>query len=118
MVEWGEFFLSIIFMGILARWAGKMVRDNAPFYAKKNILVVGSVFGSAFGIIVHVLGKVVTPLEGRSLLIAFILIGLMLIKSICYKPDPIDWAHKTRQTAVSIGIFYLITSGILLLLNG
>src|SRR6266403_644942 len=94
---WVGFILSTLFVGAVAHYSRRFVREHAPFYAASNILIVGATFGILFGVLVHFLGNYAMPLEGRTLLITFSFIGFALTTYIGHRPDPIDWAKSPNK---------------------
>jgi hypothetical protein len=114
---WLGFVLSTMLLVFLSGRTRIFVRHHAPFYARWNILIVGTVIGVLFGVMVHLLGQFAMPIEGRTLLITFSAIGLVSIAYIGYMPDPIDWAKKSKQTATVAAISYLIVAVALIVVD-
>jgi hypothetical protein len=107
---WVGCILSTLFVGAVAYYSRRFVREHAPFYAASNILIVGATFGIVFGVLAHFLGNYGMPLEGRTLLITFSFIGFALTIYIGHRPDPIDWAKKSKQTAMVGTVCYSIVA--------
>jgi hypothetical protein len=107
---WIGFALSTMLLVFVSGRVRRFVRHHAPFYARWNILVVGTIIGVLFGVAVHSLGRFAMPIEGRTLLITFSAIGFLSVAYIGYMPDPIDWAKKSRQTASVATVLYLVVT--------
>jgi hypothetical protein len=94
---------------IAAYFVRRFVRHNAPFYATSNILIVGAVIGVGAICAVWVL------LQASGLPKALDWIGLILglaaVAAIAIRPDRIDWAKKSRPTAIVAAIVYAVSAG-------
>ena len=92
-----------------AYFARRFVRHNAPFYATPNILIVGAVIG------VGAICAVWMLLQASGLPKALDWIGLVMglaaVAAIGIRPDRIDWAKKSRQTAIVAAIVYAVFAG-------
>ncbi|HVA17461.1 MAG TPA: hypothetical protein VMV59_07075 [Candidatus Dormibacteraeota bacterium] len=107
---WIGFALSTVLLVFVSGRVRGFIRRHAPFYAQWNILVVGLIVGVLFGVAVHLLGRFAMPIEGRTLLITFSATGQLAVAYIGYMPDPIDWAKKSRQTAIIAGVLYFVVT--------
>jgi hypothetical protein len=56
---------------------------------------------------VHLFARFTMPLEGWTLPIIISVLGLESVGYMGYMPDPIDWAKKSKQTAVFAAVSYL-----------
>jgi hypothetical protein len=102
--------LSSLFVFVLIRRTRQFVRREAPFYATWNIIIVGGSIGIIFAVVAHILGRFTTTFEGRTLMnVLTVTVGYMLAY-IGYRPDPIDWAKKSKQVATVAIIIFAIGS--------
>jgi hypothetical protein len=114
VLSWLEFATSIYVFLFLSQRTRRLVRHNAPFYARSNILIVGSVFGVTGAVIAHFISRLISP--SIFVLGALTLWGLLSVLYMGYNPDPIDWANKAGQTSYVAAAIYIVASGLLLFL--
>lgn len=81
------------------------------------MIIVGALFAVIFGSLVHFLGNYAMPIEGRTFLITFTGIGFAFTRFVGYRPDPIDWAGKSKITGNIVSLVYVIISTILFFLD-
>ncbi|MGC9953436.1 MAG: hypothetical protein ABSD21_04055 [Rhizomicrobium sp.] len=105
-------WVTIFAFGSLAR---RIVRKNAPFYAPTNILIVGSVYGTALALVVGLIPHFFIGSWWATVVLW--VIGFLAANYIGYQFDKIDWAEKSGQTAMIAAATYIIlTVGLFLLL--
>ena len=107
--SWVGVALSMSLLCFVGGYGRRIVRKNAPFYGKSNILIVGITFGVVVGVITHFLARWVSS----SLVVLGVLSfwGLLTTLYLGYKPNPNDWANKADQTAMFATIGYVVVSG-------
>ncbi len=115
--SWVGLVAVIVGLTIVGKKARAIVRRNAAFYAVKNILVVGLVYGILLALGVFLVSRpgfiwYPTPIAGLSILAVW---GLLTAGYVGFRPDSIDWAGKARQTAVIAMVAYIATMAGLLL---
>jgi hypothetical protein len=52
--------VSMSTLSLVGEYGRRVVRKNAPFYGKSNILIVGITFGLVVGVIAHFLSRTVS----------------------------------------------------------
>jgi hypothetical protein len=102
------FVLSLLVTNILGGYARRLVRREAPFYARSNIFIVGTGFGLIVAVLVHFLARTITDLSLAVIFLKFW--GLLTTLYLGYAPDPIDWAKKSQQTAGFAAITYVLVT--------
>ena len=114
---WLLFIAAIITMNLVGGRARRFIRSNAPFYARKNITIVGGSYGILLGIFVVVFLKFIDPpIIATFCAVVWGVLGLLYVG---YFPDEIDIYRKAKQVGIVAVIFYMATLVVAFLsLNG
>jgi hypothetical protein len=113
LLNWLGFIVGLVAVNLVGGYTRRFVQRNAPFYGKSNILVVGIAFGVLLGGLVQVFCRPVN--DSVFAIVVLTLWGLLAALYIGYRPDPIDWANKSRQVAGVAALAYLgMTVGLFL----
>ncbi len=108
--DWALLVIAMAGLTIVGRKARAIVQHNAPFYAVKNIVIVGAGYGLLLAVGVFLVSRPgvlwsQVPIAGISLLAWW---GLQSAGYVGFQPEPIDWEGKARQTAFAAMFIYVV----------